>query len=94
MNNHLTDTREYKKRYSTLSTEELLHLKYRGGLVKNAEIALDSVLSDRNVSQEQIMDAKSAVHQELKSLQHKKEALEQRIVRQSRFFDFIHKWFF
>ena len=50
----------FREHFSSQPTDQLLFLKDRGGLIDDAMIALDLVLTERNISVPQLEDAKKA----------------------------------
>ena len=89
----MIEVKEFRNRYLSQSTDELLFFKYKGGLTENAKIALESVLSERQISEVQINKAKLIVSQEEVSLNEEKAKIEKSIDNQKTFTDFLSKWF-
>ena len=84
--------KDFRHTYSGQATDQLLVLKYKGGLVENAKKALNLVLSERKISKSQLMKAKLMVRQELAFHKNEKLKLERCMERQKTFIDVI-KWF-
>ena len=84
--------KDFRSTYSLQATDQLLILKYKGGLVENAKKALNLVLSERKISKSQLMKAKLIVRQELAFNKNEKLKFEKCMERQKTFIDVI-KWF-
>ena len=88
------ETKEFRGRYLSQSTEQLLLLKFRGGLIENAITALDSVLNEREVTKALLLKAKNIVDEEQALIENKKARLEKNLETQSIYMGILNKWFF